>query len=242
MRDFLVIGLVIAVLIILGRVIWQSPFLWGVRESFANGSTTHMLNSSTECPPGSRMYMYGGKAYCCSGIINVDADTVQQTCRAWTPTPGAPSGLQFCSLGPSTDGVVNCLETLGGKMQADGEVYCPPSMPNYVKGPGAKGRCCSSPADAQFQECQDATKPYCDVTTDANLFKEPDSCQFQKLSSAIECPTNYSMISVPGQTTFQGMTLIGCSDSGKICYTADILSKLKKLGYDTSSLTVCATT
>jgi hypothetical protein len=244
MRDFLVIGLAMAVIIILGRVIWNSPFIWGVREAFANGSgaATHMLNSSTECPPGSRVYMYEGKAYCCSGLINVDADTAQKSCIAWTPTGGVPSGLTFCSLGPTKDGIVNCLETLSGRMQADGEIYCPASMPNYVKGPelpGTHGRCCTSPANPQYLECQDPTKPYCDVTTEANIFKAPNSCQFQKLQAEVTCPTKYSPIAVPGQNNFQGMTLVGCSDSGTICYSSDIMAKLKKLGYDTSSLSVC---
>jgi hypothetical protein len=248
MRDVLVIGLVIAVVLILAHVIWKTPYIWTLRESFANGAaTSHMLNSVTECPPDSRMYMYNGKAYCCSGVVNVDADTVQQSCRAWTPTPGSgsPSDLTFCSLGPTADGIVNCLETLSGRMQADGELYCPPTMPNYVKGPSlpfVRGRCCGSPADPQFQECADPTKPHCDVTTEENFFKLPNSCQFLTAGSNVQCPTNYSMVAVPGQNNFQGVTLIGCSDSGTICYTADIMSKLKKLGYDTSSLSACPTT
>jgi hypothetical protein len=246
MRDFLVIGLVIAATLILARVIWKSPFIWTLRESFANAASTsgHLLNSATECPTGSRMYMYNGKAYCCSGLVNVDADTVQQSCRAWTPTPGSgsPSDMTFCSLGPTADGVVNCLETLSGRMQADGERYCPPSMPNYVKGPTlplVRGRCCKSPADSRYQECADQTQPHCDVTTEEDFFKLPNSCQFQKAGANVQCPSNYNMIAVLGQNNFQGATLIGCSDSGTICYTADIMSKLKKLGYDTSSLSAC---
>lgn len=251
MRDFLVIGLAIAALLILGRVIWKSPFLWGVREAFANGSDTksskHMLNSSTECPSGTRMYMYNGKAYCCNGIVNVDADSAQQSCRLWTPASGSTSttsaNLLFCSLGPSSDGIVNCQETLGGKMQADGELYCPAGMPNYVTGPklpGVSGRCCDGPADAQFQDCQDPASAHCDVTTDENIFKQPRSCQFQRLSSTLTCPDNYRHIIVPGSNTFEGISLLGCSDGGTICYTSDIVAKLKKLGYDTSSLTLCS--
>jgi hypothetical protein len=246
MRDFIVIGLAIAVLFILVRVIWRSPLVTGVREHFADAasSAVHMMNSSTECPQGSKMYMYEGKAYCCSGVVNVDADTAQQSCRAWTPTPGAPTGLTFCSLGPTAGGIKNCLETRGGEMQAKGELYCPVNMPNYVTGPplpGVAGRCCVSPADAQFQECQDTTQAHCDVTTAENIFTQPNSCQFQRLSSTITCPTNFSPATIPGQNTFQGISLLGCSDGGTICYTSDILAKLKKLGYDTSSLTQCPT-
>lgn len=250
MRDFLVIGLAIAALIILGRVIWKSPFLWGMREAFANGSNTaaatakHMMNSSTECPSGTRMYMYGGKAYCCNGIVNVDAESAQQSCRLWTPTPGSTSELLFCSLGPSSDGIVNCQETLGGRMQADGERYCPSEAPNFVKGPtlpDVSGRCCKSPADAQFQDCQDPTQYHCAVTAEQNIFKAPNSCQFRKLTETNTCPTDYSTVAVPGHNAFQGIFLIGCSDSGTICYTRDIVAKLKQLGYDTSSLTLCPT-
>jgi hypothetical protein len=247
MRDFIVIGLAIAVVIVLGRAIWQSPLISGVRENFANATSVsvHMMNSSTECPVGSKMYMYQGKAYCCSGLVSVDADTVQQSCRAWTPSPGAPTGLTFCSLGPSTEGIVNCLETRSGQAQAKGEIYCPTDMPNYVQGPklpGMRGRCCKSPADPQFLECQDSTQAHCDITTETNIFKVPNSCQFQKLPDNTHCPSNYSLITVPGQNNFQGMTLVGCSDSGTICYPSNILAQLKKLGYDTSSLVACGST
>jgi len=129
-------------------------------------------------------------------------------------------------------------------MQADGELYCPSELPNYVKGPelpATRGRCCKSPADPQFEECADPKSSYCDVTTEDNFFKLPNSCQFLKAGDTVQCPTNYNPIAVQGQNTFQGITLIGCSDSGTICYTADIMSKLKKLGYDTSSLTACST-
>ena len=133
MRDILIGALIVAVVIVLIRTVLATPAIKRIREQFANGGSTRsqksLINTVTECPAGSTMYMYDGVAYCCSGLVNVDADDVRQTCRAVLTTRGSPP-LTFCTLGPTrADGVKNCLETRAGILTAMGEKVCPSTMP-----------------------------------------------------------------------------------------------------------------
>lgn len=242
MRDVLVIGLAIAVVLILIKVIWGSPLVSRVREGFAGSA---LINASTECPTGTQMYMYEGQAYCCSSSINPDADSVQQTCRAPpVPTLGGPP-FTFCTLGPSSNGVQNCLELRAGLMEAEGSTQCTTALPNFVKGyPGsasANGRCCASPANMSYTDCANLTQAYCDVSAGTNYFLAPQSCQFLRLSQDTSCPTGYGITTIAGQSQFAGMTLVGCSDNGKICYPSNVLSMLDGMNMDTSSLQLCPT-
>ena len=238
MRDVLVIGLAIAVVLVLIKVIWGSPFVTRVREGFAGSA---LINVSTQCPIGSTMYMYDGQAYCCSTNINPDADSVQQTCKP-PPVPiiGSPP-FTFCALGPSSGGVQNCLELRSGLLQAEGETRCTTGMPNFVKGYSgsatAQGRCCGSPGNEQGTDCADLTQPFCDVTAVHDFLQLPNSCQFQRLAQNISCPSGYN------ETTIKmanGDTVIACSSGNTICYPESMLSLLKARGDDTSIFQPCA--
>ena len=95
MNDIIVIGLMVAVVLILIRVIVGSPLIKRVRETFASGSasgSSKLINSSTECPAGSQLYMYEGRVFCCSGTINTDASlqaapAVSRQTRVAVPPP-----------------------------------------------------------------------------------------------------------------------------------------------------------
>lgn len=239
----LVYGLAIAVVLILIKIIWGSPLVTRVREGFANGGAP--TNTTTECPPGSTMYMYNGQAYCCSTTINPDADSVQQTCRV-PPVPivGAPPVI-FCTLGPPSKDVPNCMMLRSAQLQAEGGSICTTGMPTFVKGfPGsatAAGRCCVGTANSNYTDCADLTQAHCDVNPESNFFMTPNSCQFQRMGQDTTCPTGYGLTTVAGQNQFAGMTLVGCSDNGKICYPPNVMKALGGLNLDTSSLQNCAT-
>ena len=241
MRDILIIGLMIGVVIILIRVIFGSPLITRVRESFASGPSSNLINSSTECPPGSQLYMYEGRVFCCSGTINTDASRPADTCSSLYT--GRDKTLTFCTLGPSTQGIKNCLELRSGLMQAEGEKYCNMVEPTFVKGPPgsdtANGRCCADPGNPGLTEC--SGKIYCDVSTDSNLFLDPKSCQFLKAQQdAPDCPKNYGPFTAAGQGPMANLTLFGCTDNGQNCYADSTLKRLKELGYDVTGLTSCS--
>jgi hypothetical protein len=245
MRDFLVFGLIIAVIIILARVIMGTPMIKRVRESFVSGGS--MINTMTECPPGAAMYMFEGVAYCCSGQINADADRIGDTCRPLWTRENAP--LTFCTLGPEREKVKNCLETRAGMLQAEGETMCPKEMPNFVRGGyganTAAGRCCASPGNSAMTDCQDLSQPYCNATTDANLFETaggaPNTCQFMRAQEDDgPCPKGFGAFTAAGQGAMAALTLYGCTDNGTNCYAASTLKRLQELGYDVSGLTACS--
>lgn len=238
-QRILVISLAVAVVIILCRVIWGSPLVTRVREGFASGSRA-LINSTTECPTGSTMYMYEGHAYCCSTTINPDADTLQKTCRVpHILTPGTPAPI-FCSLGPSRGGVRNCLEERAGRLQAEGQQKCPANMPNFVKNRTQPlGFCCSSAGNSQMTECADPTASFCAVT-DGSPFADPTSCQFLLAKQNAVCPTGYGITTVAGQGSLTGLSLIGCSNNSTVCYPPTILLTLKDAGADISALPVCS--
>ena len=102
MRDILIIGLIIAVVVILIRVAMGAPMLRRVMESFT-GST---VNTVTVCPSGSKFYMYDGGAFCCSGKIKTEANSLQESCSQAVST----GQLTFCGLGPSRPEAKNCSQ------------------------------------------------------------------------------------------------------------------------------------
>jgi hypothetical protein len=235
----LILGLIVATVLILVRIIWGSPLVTRVRESFAGT----MINSITECPPGIQMYMYEGAAYCCSGKVDTDAAEVAQTCRAPFPKPGDPP-MTFCTLGPSQGSIKNCLELRSGLLQAEGEALCPAFMPNYVKNGSEPGRCCKGPANESLTDCAAAADVHCDVITDSNFFANPQSCQFLRAQQDdAACPKGYHRFSseAPPAMTAQtpGMRLFGCTDSTTNCYSKATLARLRELKYDVSMLKAC---
>ena len=72
MRDILIIGLIIAVVVILIRVAMGTPMIKRVMESFSGS----MDSTTPECPLGSTFYKYGDAVFCCSGKIKTDASSV----------------------------------------------------------------------------------------------------------------------------------------------------------------------
>jgi hypothetical protein len=244
-RLLLVSALFVAVMIVLVRTALGTPLIGRVMESFQNksGSSSKMLNTITECPTGSQMYMYEGNAYCCNGILNPDADTVKQTCRKMLTSH---SPFVFCTLGPTQGGVKNCLELRAGLLQAEGATLCPPSMPNYCKGPAGSptenGRCCASATNEGITDCMDPTpSKQCNVGTDPNEFKNPLECAFlREKEMDVPCPPKFGSFSAPGQGSLSDITIYGCSDMSQSCYSAALLGRLTELGYSTTGLTKCS--
>lgn len=230
-------GLIIATILVLIRTILRTPL---VQEGFASNTGKHLVNAVTECPTGTTMYMYDGAVYCCSGTVNPDAETVQKSCVAANGWQRGSAQTTFCTLGPSNGTIKNCLELRAGLMQAEGERLCPPSKPNYVKG-STGPRCCASAANDTYTDCTDlGTGRYCDFTTDSNELKNPQSCQFlREKESAAACPTKFNPFTTEGQGPLSGLTLYGCTDMGKNCYSTALLTRLKELGYKTDGLTPC---
>jgi hypothetical protein len=188
------------------------------------------------------MYMYGGTSFCCSGIVNPDADDVRQTCSI--PWQRGSDENIFCTLGPQRDGVKNCLELRAGLMQAKGETMCPPSLPNFCQGASttAAGRCCQGMTNEQITDCMNlATGTFCDITTAENEFTVPTSCQFlREQQEAGVCPSGYNTTTTAFTTgTFNGMTLFGCTNNSSVCYQSSLIQRLKALSLDVTSLTEC---
>jgi hypothetical protein len=232
-------GIMLAVVLVLARIIWGTPLITRVREGFANAKA---INASTVCPAGSKMYMYNGVAHCCSGKINTDVDTARETCVAPFPKRGSEPFV-FCSLGPTSTGIPNCLEDRTAIVQKHGEGKCPPTYPNYVQSLSGVGKCCGSAGDEMMIDCQDLTQGFCSFTTDKNYFTAPSSCQYLRAQAdAPTCPPGYGMIQITGQGGLAGLTLFGCSDNGTVCYAQSVVDELNSLGYDTSSLSVCTAT
>ena len=240
-RDFIVVGLMVAVLLVLGRIIFGSPLVTRVRESFASGPP-RTVNTMTECPTGSQMYMYNGSSFCCSGSVDPNADRLADTCK---PFLNRKSGsLTFCTLGPSKGDVKDCLELRSGLMEAEGESVCTTKLPTFVKGPAGsdteQGRCCGDPGNAALTECNGSD--FCDVSTESNVFKAPGSCQFLRAQEDVgACPTKFGPFTGKGQGSLADLTLFGCTDNGQNCYADSTLKRLKELGYDVSSLVSCTT-
>jgi hypothetical protein len=254
-QTLLVLGVAVAVLIVLARIIWGSPLVARVRtEMFTNGggggggAKAAPINTMTECPPGSTMYMYEGAAYCCGGIISIDADSVTDTCRPATSAPGAAAPL-FCTLGASTaEGIPNCVETGAGLMQALGEQLCPTEMPNLVsprQPAGAPRKCCAGLPNADYSDCQNPAEKSCAITANAKWLMEPQSCQWIKFyDENKDCPTGMTSVQGPGHGPIEGTTMFGClnQSAGAFCYSKALVDQLTAMGYDASSLSVCTPT
>lgn len=233
MRDVLIIGVMIAVVLILFRVIFGSPLVTRVRESFVGSGKP--INSSTECPAGAQMYMYNGTAHCCSGNIDATATRVADTCK---PASTRDERFTFCTLGPSKENVKNCMELRSGLMQAEGEPVCPANR-TFVKGAAGPGRCCADPGNPELTECLGTN--YCDVAANPNEFMTANSCQFQKAQeNAGPCPKNYGAFTAAGQGAMANLTLFGCTDNGQNCYAESTIKRLKELGYDVTALISCS--
>ena len=244
MRDVIIGGLLVAAVVILIRVIIGTPMARRVMESFQSGGggvVSSLINTTTECPSDAQMYMYEGTAYCCSGQVNPDADTIKQSCRPLIYPPGLQ--LTFCSLGPPNKaGVKNCLELRSGLMAAEGASFCPASKPNFCQGGPAGGRCCTGPANTSFTDCGDS-QPFCDrLPAGQDPLSDATSCDFQKLAEtdSATCPTGYHQVISAGQGAFAGLNIYGCTNMTQTCYSADMIGRLTKAGKDTSNLQPCS--
>lgn len=248
-RQILIGALFLVVLFVLVRTIINTPLMKSVAEAFQSGGSggAAVINSMTICPSGSQMYIYEGRAYCCNGNINPDADDVKQTCRLPMFSPGLLP--LFCTLGPAHKGVKNCLELRAGLIQAEGETRCPPSKPNFCQGDAesttAAGRCCTGPANEHQTDCNMSTDVYCDMMPAGEnpiQTQWKSSCDFQRLAEmdAASCPQGYHQTITDGQGAFAGVTIYGCTNMTQTCYSADMLGRLKKMNLDTSQLTPCS--
>ncbi len=242
-QTLLVFGIIAAVIFILMKIIWGSPLVTRVRENFANGRAPKPINTMTECPPGSTMYMYQGKAYCCGGQISIDADQVTDTCRPASFAPGSDAPL-FCTLGATHEGIPNCVETRAGLMQAIGEEMCPTEMPNVVAPHGQPPRCCASFPNADYTACQNPAEASCEITQNTKWITEPTSCQWKKFYDDNKaCPPNTSSVQAPGHGALEGTAIFGCLNqaAGQFCVSPALIKTLDSMGYDSSALSVCTT-
>ena len=171
LRDVLILGSMFAVVLILIRIILTTP-LMASSEAFVNPDPT---NTSTVCPANTKLYMYGGAPYCCSGIVNTSGARLADTC---TPTSRRDEKLTFCTLGPGDHTVKNCLSLRSGLLNEEGAHICPSSMPTFVKDPNhGQSRCCADPGNATMTGC--TSNQSCVPSSDPNYFKQPESCQFR---------------------------------------------------------------
>jgi hypothetical protein len=249
MREVIIGGLLVVAVVILIRVIISTPVGHRMIEKFQSGSGGgSLLNNTTECPADAQMYMYEGTAYCCSGIINPDADTLKQSCRLLTVGSKSSIPSTFCSLGPPRKkdrdqvSVSNCLELKSGLMAAEGASFCPTSMPNYCQG-GTNGRCCRGPTNPNYTDCADS-QPHCDrLPTGENPLKNPTSCEYIKLTEddTASCPTGYQPTQIVGHGQLDGYHVYGCTNMTQTCFSDDLISRLKADGKETGHLTRCAT-
>jgi hypothetical protein len=232
MRSVIIAGLLVAVVIILARVIMGTPFVKSVRssvEGFQDGAPTSLAFSL--CPFGSTLYMYDGAAYCCSGIVNGDSDTVQQSCIR----PLAKQGDEpvFCTLGPGQAGIPNCSELMVDFAEQAAVGVCPSAMPNFVYKSDGSSQCCSTPADSNGN-CSGSS---CSIIPDE--FTSDNNCRFMREKEVQSCPGGFQSATTQGQGQLSGLTLYGCSDQNQICYSQAMVARLGELGYDASALTVC---
>lgn len=256
-RDMIVMGLLFAVVIILGRIILGAPFIRrvgdSVHEAFANGGS--FSPDTPVCPVGSSLYMYDGAAFCCSGVINPDADRLHATCKpVWTRgANGVVPPFTFCTLGPAlkkgggvlgADPVSNCFTARTDQMNATGKEVCPPSMPTFVQSAAASdpGQCCAGPGNSDRTECANPAEGECPVSTSDNPFVGPvGSCQLLKaMQTAPACPASYTPFGpTQGTGSLSGIYTFGCSNGSTICYAQSTLDKLQALGYNVTGLTAC---
>jgi len=239
LRDVLIIGAIAAVVIILLRLILGSPIIQRIRETFVSGS--HITNKYTECPPSSKLYMFQGKAFCCSGNIDPLADSPAGSCKTSLTGSMPAANNVFCTLGPTTsDGVVNCIETKAGLIQADEDTYCTPAMPTFVPGYPPKGACCAS-ANSDGTGC--TTSTICVVGGNPDLFNNPLwSCElFKAQGEDGACPSGYNPNQVTAPNPSSTVTnLYNCTSSTAVCYQKATIDRLREAKYDVSNLTQCS--
>jgi len=238
LRDILILGVIAAVVIILLRLILGAPILQRIRETFVSGPTT--LTNYTECPSGSVFYMYGGKAFCCSGNIDPNAITAADTCKIALPGPSSV----FCTLGPTTNnGIVNCVETAAGLAQADQDTYCSPTLPNFAPKHKERGACCET-VNADGTGC--TNNNICLVGGDPDLFNNPLwSCElFKAQYEDGGCPNGYveNHVTAGSNSTDKVKNLYYCANLAGVCFQKATIDRLQAYQYDTSNLTVCPTT
>lgn len=213
----------------------RTPVVSGFLESFVSGS---VRSSKTECPTGYTMYMYNGSAYCCKGRVNGDASKLERTCVA-----ASTEKHTLCALGPSEGEIPNCAGIQKAVMKDLGKKLCPPSMPNfYTNGEAGNGRCCQSAVNEDGTACMD-TRNMCSIGEQENEFLDPLGCRFLRLmDSDTTCPTGYSKVKTTvqnPQSQYHGMTIYGCTNISKTCYTKPLIQRLRALGYDTGPFQRC---
>ena len=226
LRDILVWGVLLGVVIILGRVILGSPLIAripqsAVYEPFANGlgkvsgsATNEPFTDTNMCPPGSTREVYNGETYCCS-----NPRPGATTLKSWCKAPPHDKGHIFCTLGAAEHGVPNC-KTVRDAIQKAKSEDCPKGLPHYVD-----GKCCADPG------CKGAS---C-MVVDGNYFKDETSCQFQKAKEE-PCPADYDAMTKKGK---DGFHLYGCSNNTEVCYSEAALTRLREMNYDVTGLMPC---
>lgn len=234
--DLLILGVLIAVLFILAKVIAGTPLIRRVAESFSNPP----ISSTTFCPPGSRMNMYGGTAFCCSGKLDNSADTAEQSCQ---PLNTRDEKFTFCTLGPAQGDIPNCRDIVNSQMDEQSATFCPPGA-NYIRATATHGaRCCFGATNADRTECLTGSTEFCNVAEGDRWMSMPSSCQFLKSQSdtAAACPSGFgTFTSTPAtNSNLAGLTLIGCTDGKGNCYPRSTVQRLTEMGYDVAGLPVC---
>ena len=215
LRDILVWGVLLGVVIILARVILGSPLIAripqsAVYEPFAN----EPFMDTNMCPPGSTREVYNGETYCCS-----NPRPGATTLKSWCKAPPHDKEHIFCTLGAAEHGVPNC-KTVQDAIQKAKSADCPKGLPHYVE-----GKCCADPG------CKGAS---C-MVVDGNYFKDETSCQFQKAKEE-PCPADYDAMTKKGK---DGFHLYGCSNNTEVCYSEAALTRLREMNYDVTGLKSC---
>jgi hypothetical protein len=242
LRLVLIGAIFVAVIFVIIRTALGTPGMRQMVEGFQSKLTVapSTLNTVTDCPVGTQLFMYNGAAYCCNGQVNPDADDINLTCK---PLLSRNFNLTFCTLGPPQGAVPNCMELRAGQMMAKGEEYCTTALPNYVEPTPGAGRCCASMANAAFTDCVDTTaaNSFCDMTTATDISTVPGSCQFLRLKDEVAglCPKGYSLITMQGTGDLANKTLAGCSDGNRTCFPKPMIDSLVAGGNDVKTLTSC---
>ena len=234
MRDILIIGLIIAVVVILIRVAMGTPMIKRVMESFSGS----MDSTTPECPLGSTFYKYGDAVFCCSGKIKTDASSAKGSC---SPLRSTKDDLTFCTLGQSLPGIPNCMNTKEKRYRDLAKQVCPPSAPNYVQGEPFSatehGRCCAGPVNADRTACVSDTGS-CDVAAPGtNILKTlQPSCQMKKmLEGDGACPSSATMTMVPSteeKGMFTGFNHAYCIRNDNMCMTKAMKDTLHASKYE----------
>ena len=120
LRDILVWGVLLGVVIILARVILGSPLIARIPQSAAYEPFT----DTNMCPPGSTREVYNGETYCCS-----NPRPGATTLKSWCKAPPHDKEHIFCTLGAAEHGVPNC-KTVRDAIQKAKSADCPKGLPH----------------------------------------------------------------------------------------------------------------